>query len=359
MAPQSVIGAAAPIMLSPGGTGVETMPDTMEVKTASAISALVRANAEKNGHNTEVADAMVKKTKELKIDGKVLNEKGQILTLTNLEAEKEYSQPPKPLLSAGTVESLDALLKQLGAADATVTRIEPTGAEKLATWINAISPILLILGAAGLYIEFKTPGFGLPGIIGIGAFVIYFLGGYVAGLSGMEWLLVFVIGVALLAVELFVFPGTMVSGLIGMALIAASLLMAAVDWYPGTPSLPTLPQLQLPLRNLLIAAAGSTAVMWALSIWLPRSAYFERLVPRTASGVASVEKKAAEQAGQIGLVGVAVSPLRPGGKAQFGEQILDVITDGGMIARGARVKIIRHSGPEAVVEAVDEGPAQS
>src|SRR6185436_6612505 len=74
MAPQSVIGAAAPIMLSPGGTGAEAMPDTMEVKMTSAISALVRANAEKNGHNVEVADAMVKKTKELKIDGKVLNE---------------------------------------------------------------------------------------------------------------------------------------------------------------------------------------------------------------------------------------------------------------------------------------------
>src|SRR5436190_4659431 len=60
MAPQSVIGAAAPIMLSPGGSGAEAMPDTMEVKMTSAISALVRANAEKNGHNVEVADAMVK-----------------------------------------------------------------------------------------------------------------------------------------------------------------------------------------------------------------------------------------------------------------------------------------------------------
>jgi membrane-bound serine protease (ClpP class) len=73
MAPQSVIGAAAPILMSPGGAGTEAMPDTMEAKMTSAISALVRANAEKNGHNVEVADAMVKKTKELKIDGVVLN----------------------------------------------------------------------------------------------------------------------------------------------------------------------------------------------------------------------------------------------------------------------------------------------
>src|SRR5688572_11736925 len=86
MAPQSVIGAAAPIMMSPGGSGAEALPDTMEVKMTSALSALVRANAEKNGHNVEVADAMVKKTKELVMDGKVLNEKGQILTLTDREA---------------------------------------------------------------------------------------------------------------------------------------------------------------------------------------------------------------------------------------------------------------------------------
>ena len=94
MAPQSVIGAAAPIMISPGGGGVEAMPDTVEAKMSSAIAALVRANAQKNGHNVEVADAMVKKTKELKIDGKVLNEKGQILTLTDQEAQQEYGDPP-------------------------------------------------------------------------------------------------------------------------------------------------------------------------------------------------------------------------------------------------------------------------
>jgi membrane-bound serine protease (ClpP class) len=155
-------------------------------------------------------------------------------------------------------------------------------------------------------------------------------------------------------VELFVFPGTMVPGLIGATLVIAALIMAAVDWYPGTPSLPTMPQLQLPLTNLLIAAVGSGAVLWVLSIWLPRTAYFERLVPRTASGVASVEKTAAEQAGQVGLVGVAISPLRPGGKARFGDQVLDVIADGGMIAKDSRVKIIRHSSAEAVVESVEE-----
>ena len=51
MAPQSVIGAAAPIMISPTGGGVEKMPDTYEAKMTSAVRALVRTQAEKNGYN--------------------------------------------------------------------------------------------------------------------------------------------------------------------------------------------------------------------------------------------------------------------------------------------------------------------
>src|SRR5207249_1227641 len=159
------------------------------------------------------------KSRELKIDGEVLNEKGQILTLTDLQAAKKYGEPPKPLLSAGTIEDMDTLIKELGYSNAKRINIKPLGAETLARWLNAISPLLLIIGIAGLYIEFKTPGFGLPGIIGITAFALYFLGGYIAGLSGLEWIAVFVVGLVLLALELFVFLGMTALGVIGMLLV--------------------------------------------------------------------------------------------------------------------------------------------
>src|SRR5437588_61362 len=271
VAPLSVIGAAAPIMMVPGGTP-QDMPETMQAKMNSALRALVRTSAEKNGYNIEVVEAMIDKSKELKIDGRVLNEKGQILTLTNTEAEREYGEPPKPLLSSGTVETIEELLQKLGYVDAARVDIKPTGVERLATWINMISPLLLIIGIAGIYLEFKTPGFGLPGIIGIVAFALYFFGGYIAGLSGLEWIAVFLLGLALVGLELFVFPGT----------------------------------------------------------------------------VAELEQK---QKSRIGQVGVAISSLRPGGKAQFGDEILDVISQGDMIDKGQRVKIIGHSSTEAVVEA--------
>ena len=352
MAPQSVIGAAAPIMLSPGGGGVEAMPDTVEAKMSSAISALVRANAEKNGHNVEVADAMVKKTKELKIDGKVLNEKGQILTLTDQEARQEYGKPPKPLLSAGTIESFDALLKKLNLNGAVVTRISPTGVEKLAFWINAIAPLLLIAGVIGFYIEFKTPGFGLPGIVGIIAFTIYFLGGYIAALSGAEWIAVFIVGVALLASELFVHPGTILPGLIGATLILVSLIMATVDIYPGSPRIPTMPQLRAPMQEVGVALAISIILVFLLMRFFPKTPLYGALVSQSASGVGSDIQRAEKQISRTGQIGVAISPLRPGCKAQFGEEIVDVISQGDMIAKGQTVKIIGNSGTEAIVESV-------
>ena len=166
MAPQSVIGAAAPIMMAPGG-GAEGMPETMEAKMTSGIRALVRTSAEKNGYNVEVVEAMIDKTRRVEIDGEVLNEKGQILTLTNVQAEKEYGDPPKPLLSSGTVASMEEVLTEMGLSGGRVVRVEATGAEKLASFITAFSPLLMLIGIVGIYIEMKTPGFGIPGHRGL------------------------------------------------------------------------------------------------------------------------------------------------------------------------------------------------
>ena len=359
MAPQSVIGAAAPMMMIPGG-GPAQLPETVEAKMNSAVRALVRANAEKNGYNVAVIEAMIDKTKHLEIDGEVLNEKGQILTLTNLQAEKDYGQPPTPLLSSGTAESMDALLTRLDYGGAQRVFIKPTGVEKVGTWINMISPLLLIIGAVGLYIEFKTPGFGFPGIAGISAFVIYFFGGYIAGLSGAEWILLFAVGLVLIAVELFVLPGHTIAGIAGACCIVAAIVMAMVDVYPITPGTPGLSvppvRFRIPVAeivtNLSLALAGSLAAAWLLSRILPKTSLYGTLVSHSASGEAVIQAQEREQQGRLGEVGVAASVLRPGGKAQFGDEIIDVISEGDLIAKGSRVKVIGHSGREAIVAAV-------
>lgn len=349
MAPGSVIGAAAPIMMAPGG-GVQEMPEAVEAKMNSAIRALVRSKAEKHGYNLDVIEAMIDRNREVVIDGRTVNRKGEILTLTDTEAFRSFGDPPKPLLSSGTVESLPALLARLGASGAPPTTVEPTGAEQLAFWLNSLNWLWLIIGVAGIYLEFKTPGFGLPGIVGIAAFALYFLGSYIAGLSGFEWPLLFVLGLALVVIELFVFPGTILLGLTGGILMLITVVMAMVDRYPGMPALPTLPQLQAPLQDLFYAGLGSVVLILVLARFLPRTSMYSVLVTQSASATATLEARAAEQRLQLGREGVALSTLRPGGKAQFGDDILDVMTEGDLIEKGLRVRVIGHSGHQAIVE---------
>lgn len=367
MAPESVIGAAAPIIMSPGGDGVEKMPDTYEKKMTSAVKAMVRTTAEKNGHNIAVVEAMIDKTRGLVLtnvtadatNAVVIAKEGDILTLTNTEAEKEYGNPPKRLLSSGTVKDLDTLIAQLGYAGATTHRVDPTGMEKIGSWLNMISPLLLIIGIAGVYIEFKTPGFGLPGIVGITAFALYFLGGYVAGLSGAEWVVVFILGLALIAVELFVYPGMIIIGLLGATLMLAALLMAMVDLYPATtpgvlPSMPSFDKFQLPLQNLGIATLGGGLAIWLASLLLPKTPMYRAMVSQSASGMQTEALLEAKQKSLQGQIGITTSALRPGGKAQFGEQIVDVISQGEMLPKGTRVQVTGSSGAEAIVTAVKE-----
>ncbi len=362
MAPQSVIGAAAPIMMSPGGS-VEAIPETLEVKTKSAVRALVRRTAEKNGHNPEVLEAMIDRNKELTMDGQTINKKGDILTLTDTEASKSYGEPAKPLLSAGTVANLDALLLKLGYGNARRIAIKPSGAEKVGTWINAISPLLLIIGVVGLYIEFKTPGFGAPGIIAICAFALYFMGGYIAGFSGFEWMLVFLVGVILVALEFFVFPGTVALGVAGALLMVVAMIMALVDLYPSVPTSPggvswpsfggpTQESFEHAMHVLLLAAAGVAVGGWLASKWLPKTSLYAALISQGASGAATTAAFAAQESTMLGKTGVTISPLRPGGKAQFGESILDVTSQGDLLEKGRAVRIIGFSAGTAVVETV-------
>ena len=365
MAPQSVIGAAAPIMMSPTG-GVSEMPSTMEVKMNSAIRAKIRTQAEKNGYAIDVVEAMVDKTKQLERAGKIICKEGDILTLTNLEAEAKYGEAKTRLLSSGTVESIDALIIELGYDGAQRVDVAPLGVEELGTWINAISPILLLIGIIGLYIEFKTAGFGVFGAVGIAALVLYFFGGYVSGLAGIEWVGIFVVGVALVAVELFLLPGTIFIGLIGVVCMFVALVMGMTDLYPNMPWFPAgegeggvVPQVEgidfdppdfsRPIRDLLIAFALSVPIIWALARYLPHTALFAAFTSSAASGVESVAAVAAELESRLGQTGTSTTPLNPGGKAMFGDALCNVITQGEMIAAGTPVKVIGHRGSDLLV----------
>jgi membrane-bound serine protease (ClpP class) len=345
MTPGAVIGAAAPVMVAPGG-GVQEMPSTMEEKQNSALRAQIRALAELHGHNKDVFNAMVDKDQGLKIDGKTIVEPGKIVTLTTQEAAQTYGNPPKPLLSSGTVQSLDELVRKIGGPDARVVKIEPTGFERLARFIVMLSPFLLSAALLCGYIEFKTPGFGVFGAIGIVLALLFFFGHSIAGLSGHEHIIIFLIGVALIAVELFFLPGFLVPGLIGVLLVLFAVLKAMVDRYPTDPLIPTLPMLQLPLTNLAIALAVTLTATLALARFLPRSPLADALV---LDKVNPTELPIPATAPAPGTLGRSLSALRPSGNADFGNGPVEVTTEGEFLPPGTPIQIVRVEGNRILV----------
>jgi membrane-bound serine protease (ClpP class) len=350
MAPSSVIGAAAPIMVGPGGD-VEKLPGTYEKKIASASAARIRAAAQRNGHNAELFDAMVKETDGLTLDGKEIVKKGEILTLTDKEATAFYGKPRKPLLAEGVAESIDALVAKLGYDPALVKRIEPTGVERIARMITAISPLLLLIGIAGIYLEFKTPGLSLPGIVGILSLAIFFFGHYIAGLSGSEEVLLFVIGIILIGVELIILPGHIIPGFLGVVAILVSLVWAMVEKLPGAPTIPSLPAFQIPILKLAFSMVGAAIVIALIARFLPKAkGPLGGLILQTRLDSSTGYSTSSDRANLVGQRGVTLSMLRPSGTARFGDTVVDVISEGDFISPNENIVVKEVHGVQVVVQ---------
>jgi len=271
MAPVSSIGAAAPVL--PTG---EDLPLTEREKTISYWTALIRSSAIKNGHNPDVGEAFMNKDKEVKIGDRVIHPKGTVLTLSAQEATEKFNG--KPLLADGIAESIVDLMQKAGLKGYSVS-LDPTGFEQLAFWITALAPLLLLGGIIGAYLEFKIPGASFPGIISAICFTLFFLGHYLAGLAGWEVVGLFVLGMALVIIEILFFAhSTIVFGVVGVFLILASLLWAMIDRYPGETFFPTGRMLAMPLLNLFLAIAAAVIVIVLLARYLRAQAFIDALL---------------------------------------------------------------------------------
>ena len=291
--------------------------------------------------------------KELVLDGKTLNPKGKLLTLTDTEAARSYGQPPVPLLSAGTIKSLPEVLGKLDLGRAEVVEVKPYGFEIAARWITTLSPILILIGMAAIYFEFKLGGIGLPLLAAVVAFGLYFFGFFAAGLAGWEDVAVFAVGLLLICVELFVLPGHALPGVLGAGLILISLVMAMVQRWPGGPVIPAWPELHVPLLKVAGSFVGSVVVMLVAGRFLPASPFFRRMELTAATNAAEGYTTAkSATASLLGATGVAETLLRPSGKGLFGGQIVDVVMEGELIEKGVAIKITTIQGSRVVVDRV-------
>ncbi len=337
-APDGVIGAAAPVT----STG-QDIDETMRLKIVSYLKARIRAISEGKGYRGEVISAMIDKDYVLKVGDKVIKPKGELLSLTAQEAAKDYGNPPEPLLAAGIAKNLDDLLRQkFGAGGFRVVHLEVTWSERLAQYLNAASPILLGLGLVFLFIEFKTPGFGFFGITGIALLALVFLGHYVAGFSGHEPMLVFALGVILVAVEIFVFPGVAVVALSGIVLMLGSLLWAMADLWPNQPVQFSGGVFVQPLINLAAGLGIAVVLIFILARYLPKGWIWDRLVVGATVGGAAQSAGTAPAAASglealVGRRGVAATALHPGGQVEIGGERYEARVEVGSVDAGAAV----------------------
>jgi membrane-bound serine protease (ClpP class) len=349
MAPVSAIGAAAPVL--PTG---EDLPLTEREKTISYWSALIRSSAIRNGHNPDIGEAFMNKDKEVKVGERVIHPKGSVLTLNAQEATEKING--KPLLADGTADSIVDLVQKAG-LKGNVVSLDPTGFERLAFWITALAPLLLLGGIVGAYLEFKIPGASLPGIISAICFALFFLGHYLAGLAGWEVVALFVLGIVLVIIEILFFAhSTIVFGVVGVFLMLASLLWAMIDRYPGETFFPTGRALAVPLLNLFLALAAAAVIITLLARYLPRTSVYRRFALITTNppgpSLAGMPREFATAVSfSPGTPGVSLSMLRPSGKARFGQHVVDVITQGEFVPPDTALRIVQMDGMRIIVEA--------
>jgi len=357
MEPGSVIGDAMPILMTPWG-GVQEMPADLKEKTVSAVAVLIRAAAEQSGHDPNVAEKMVRIEMDLKIDGEEICPPGKLLALTNTEAARRVGKNHRPLVSAGTVKGLAGLLDAVGIQHAEVRELRVTSAERLARWISMLAPLFLLAGLLGIYLEFKTPGVVLPGVVGVVCLALFFWGHHIAGLAGLEEVILFVLGAALLAVEVFVIPGFGLLGVAGLVLMLWALLSAMIRHVPGEPRHFDWALLQGPVFKLALALVLLLPAAWLAGRWLPRTGFYRRLVLEHSTAAQDGYRALAEDtAALVGLTGTALMPLRPAGSARFGERRLDVVTRGDFLPAGTPVRIVEAHGNRLVVEQAGKGGA--
>jgi membrane-bound serine protease (ClpP class) len=187
-------------------------------------------------------------------------------------------------------------------------------------------------------------------VLGVALLAVWFWGSNIAGLSGMEEVALFILGVIFLLAELFFFPGTMIPGIIGVSLIISSILMAMIQHYPGTPAWPTLPQFSFSViqfgKSLLISAAG----FWLVAGVLPQTPLFRKMVLGSATSRVAGYTASADTSSRVGQRGITETRLNPAGAARFGTERLNVVARGDFINAGEAVIVAETHGNRIIVE---------
>ncbi|GMR25475.1 MAG: NfeD family protein [Ignavibacteria bacterium] len=330
MVPGSSIGAT---------TVVDQTGQKQSEKYQSFMRSEMRSTAERSGRRTDIAEGMV----DERIVIKGLVDSTQLVTLTSGEAYK-YG------IADTLVNNLDELLAAFNLEGARKIEIHQNWAEGVVRFLNngIVTSILMMIGFFGLLAEIKSPGWGVPGTAGLIALTLFFGSAYVLQLASIIEILMFIIGVSLIILEIFVIPGFGIAGISGIVLVFVSLFLSLV----GVDPFLDLEMVSSAIIQLSVSLVGAVILILILAKFLPGTTIFNKFV------LAVEEKKDAGFVSHsttnelVGKKGVAITTLRPAGTAKIDGNRVDVVSESEYIEKGQKIKVIAVEGIRVVVKEI-------
>jgi len=295
----------------------------------------------------------------------IVVESDKLLTLIAPDA-LEYG------IARAVVKDLEGALEFLEKRDGVTFTGEPmvletNWSEEMVRWINspAVMAVLVMLALLGVYIEFNTPGVGLPGLVAVICFTVIIGSKYLIGLANWVEVAIFVLGIFLLLIEFLILPGFGIAGFAGIICIFAGLFGMLIKNPPDKAPWPqdaiAWSDFTWGVVGLSAGFAGFIVLAWLLSKYLPRIQFLSGLilvpaVPRQSGEIplsmtTPLESKTVSI--KMGDSGEVVSKLRPTGKAKFGDAIVDVVAEAEFLDKGTKVEIIEIQGNRVVVKKVE------
>jgi membrane-bound serine protease (ClpP class) len=326
------------IYMRPGATiGASTVVDQNGEKVGEKYQAFMRSRmrstAEQNGRNPDIAEAMVEGTHT--IAGVI--DSGQVVSLTVKEAmQVDFCD--------GEYEDIESLLKGEGIDNYELIEYHETAVSSIVKFFlrPAVSGILITIIVLAIFFELKAPGIGIATVVACVAAILYFVPLYLEGLAAYWEIALFVVGIALLLVELLVIPGFGITGVLGASFIFFSLVLALVKAVPGNGPvpLPATDELLKALLTVIISMFGSFGIILLFGRSALNSRYFQRVEVATeqhrSEGYVAREILPSSLVGKAGIV---ITQLKPTGKVEIDGEEYDGIVQFGYLEKGKHIVV--------------------
>jgi membrane-bound serine protease (ClpP class) len=335
MSPGASIGAAT-VVNAEGEKAID--------KYQSYMRAYMRTAATTNHRNPRIAEGMVDES--IQIDS--VKEEGKIITFSTPEAIKNgYCE--------GQVTSIDEILKKNKIENAAVEHFELSNADGIIEFFMnpLISGILILVILGGLYFELQAPGTVFPAAAATVALLLYLVPYYMNGLAENWEILVFFVGVVLLALEIFVIPGFGVAGIAGITLTVTSLVLMMVNNDVFDFEFVKAQDIMYATLAAVAGLLGGIILLFVGSAQIANSKAFQRMAltdtqQREKGYTANFNKEP-----MIGKTGIAFSVLRPSGRVMIDNTIYDAFTKGGYVEKGKSIEVIGEEGSTLRVKAIE------